>query len=309
MKKLSPYLAVFCLLMLLFNPSLSFSGALQGLSLWGSIVLPTLLPFMICTGAVIGFQGVDLITRPLAPLFRLTLQLTSKGSFVFLCGLLCGYPMGAKIDSEFLSSRKISFAEAKYLLAICSYPSPMFLAGYTAGRLRDAGIFCPVPCLLAAVYLPALPMAFLARRYFKNASAFAEKGEQENFAARSSFSFDGYMMDSFETMVRIGGYIMLFSMAAVFLTHMRLTPGLAAILTAGLEMTTGIPALCASLSRESAVPLVAAAAAFGGISGIFQTKSVLKNPELSIRDYVCWKCLHGTLAAVVMICFHRLGLW
>ena len=46
-KSIGGILSVLCLLMLLFNPGLALEGARQGLVLWGNVVLPTLLPFMI----------------------------------------------------------------------------------------------------------------------------------------------------------------------------------------------------------------------------------------------------------------------
>ena len=45
--------------------------------------------------------------------------------------------------------------------------------------------------------------------------------------------------------------------------------------------------------------LIIGSAAFGGFSGIFQTKSVLKNAGLSIRHYMLWKMLHSALSCLI----------
>ena len=61
--------------LLLFCPSLALTGARSGLLLWFHTVLPTLLPFMLCSSAIVAFGAVPAITRPLAPLFsRLSLS-------------------------------------------------------------------------------------------------------------------------------------------------------------------------------------------------------------------------------------------
>ena len=308
MKKLSRYLAVLCLLLLLITPALSFSGALGGLSLWGTVVVPTLLPFMICTGAVMGLGGAELLARPFTPILGRFPGLSPSGSFALICGVLCGYPMGSKIDGEFLDSRQISANEAKALLAFCSYPSPMFLAGYTMDCLKKAEIDCPLPALLAAVYLPALPLAFLARRRFlPSGRTFKTALAVQEAKPQRPFSFDAHMMNSFEIMIRIGGYIMFFSMAATFLERSFLPAGMSALFSALMEMTTGIQAISKAFPSWAVRPLAAATASFGGISGIFQTKSVLKNPELSIRDYVQWKCLHSSLSAALMVLLQGMG--
>ena len=304
-KSIGPMAAVLCLILLLLNPATAAAGAARGLALWGQTVVPVLLPFMLCTGAVVGFQATDLLVRPAAPLFKRLLGLSKEGSFVMLCGLLCGYPMGAKLDGEFLKDRRISAQEARYLLAICNHPSPMFLLGYTAGQLADAGAPDFGPALLAALYLPVLFLAVRAGKRYRHFEVQLSAAQLDPTvrSEQPSFSFDAHMMSSFETMVRIGGYIMLFSMAAAYLEKLGLPPAISAVLIAFLEITTGIRSLCSTFPSNSCLVLTAAACAFGGLSGIFQTKSVLKNPELSIRDYIQWKCLHSALSALMMAFF------
>lgn len=44
--------------LLLFCPSLALAGARSGLLLWFHTVLPTLLPFMLCSSAIVAFGAV-----------------------------------------------------------------------------------------------------------------------------------------------------------------------------------------------------------------------------------------------------------
>ncbi|MFR8329473.1 MAG: hypothetical protein ACLVAO_05445 [Clostridium fessum] len=81
-------------------------------------------------------------------------------------------------------------------------------------------------------------------------------------------------------------------------------------------MTTGIDAIARSGSIFS-IPVqsgaMAACAAFGGLSGIAQTNSVIrdsrkdreKNAGLSIRHYVLWKLVHASLSFVLFILLLR----
>ena len=158
-----------------------------------------------------------------------------------MSGLLCGYPMGAKTDSEFLDSRRISPAQARYLLAIANHPSPMFVLGYVADRLAlvQGGSGCPLWAVALALYLPVIPVARL--------------------------------------------------------------PLMRPALLGAVEITTGIQAIVASVPGFPAAVLIAAATAFGGFSGIFQTKSVLKNAGLSIRHYILWKALHSLITCILLL--------
>ncbi|WP_051409835.1 hypothetical protein [Enterocloster asparagiformis] len=110
------------------------------------------------------------------------------------------------------------------------------------------------------------------------------------------------MMGCFETMVKIGGYIMLFSILAMYLANLPFDlPLMRPALLGAVEITTGIQAIAASVPGFPAAVLIAAATAFGGFSGIFQTKSVLKNAGLSIRHYILWKALHSLITCMLLI--------
>lgn len=307
-KSAKPLLPILCLLLLLAEPGLAVQGASQGLALWGSVVLPTLLPFMLCTGVIAALDGVELLTRPVSPLLRRALGLSPAGSFTLVSGLLCGYPMGAKTCSDFLREGRLSPREAQILLAVCNQPSPMFLMGYVMGRLRLSG--WPegtAPLLLLSIYLPLIPLALLSRRRWSPAN---EGPSPLPLSPAAPFSFDNHMMSCFEAMVKIGGYIMLFSMAARYADSLPWGfPALKAAFLGFLEITTGIQAISQSVPGPAGLCLTAAAAAFGGLSGIFQTKSVLTCPLLSIRRYALYKLLHSALSAGLMFLFlHLAGL-
>ena len=124
-------LALFFLILLLLSPGTALEGARKGLLLWAYTVLPTLLPFMIGTGVIAAMGAVGLVVKPFSPLLSGVFHFSQSAGFVFLTGLLCGYPMGAKMDQDLLERGQISWEEACYLLSICNHPSPMFLTGYT----------------------------------------------------------------------------------------------------------------------------------------------------------------------------------
>lgn len=304
MKKSIPgSLSVLCLLLLLFQPGLALEGARQGILLWGNVILPTLLPFMICSGVIVAMDAIYILTGPFRPILSGLLRLSGQGSFCLMSGLLCGYPMGAKTTSDFLDSGRITPEEGKYLLAISNHPSPMFVLGYIMAQIRlipGAGQECPLWAVATALYLPVIPISLLARRcyqYKKNTSHSPDQREKEEYP----FSFDNHMMSSFETMVKIGGYIMLFSILALYLSALPL--GLPDLLRPALlgavEITTGIQAIARTVPGLTGAMLIIGSAAFGGCSGIFQTRSVLKNAGLSIRHYVLWKLLHSGLSCIL----------
>lgn len=306
-KSISGLLAVFCLFLLLLKPSLALEGARQGLLLWADTVLPTLLPFMICSGLIVAFDAVHLLTRPLSPLLKGLLGLSDQGGYVLVCGLLCGYPMGARTASEFTDSLRISPAEGRCLLAVSNHPSPMFVLGYIGSLISQVMPGCPLWLLLLCLYLPILPLSLLARKLYAEKSGSREQAFLPG-ASSAPFSFSRHMMDCVETMVLIGGYIMLFSILSLYLKSLPFPDSLPLLLPALLglvEITTGIEAIAASVPGPAGAMLILGSAAFGGICGLFQTKSVIKNAGLSIRHYILWKILHSGLSCILFYVLTR----
>ena len=274
--------AVLCVLLL--SPAAATQGAKNGLVLWATVVLPTLLPFMICSNVIVALDAIHILTF-----------LSDAGSYILVSGLLCGYPMGARNCSDFLDGERITKAEARYLLSICNHPSPMFLLGYAASELPGA---VPVWMLMAAVYLPVVLIAWLSRKLY----GIQTVSPSLPYSREAQLTFDESLMDSCEVMVKIGGYIMLFSILVFYITELPLhNPAGKAALLGFVEITTGIRAISSSIPSMAGGMWIAAATAFGGLSGIFQTKSVIKNAGLSIRHYVAWKAVHSLLSAAIFI--------
>ena len=124
------FLGVLLLVFLVMHPREGFASAKEGMTLWLNTLLPTLLPFMILTGILIHTGGIEKLLTPLAPVFRFLLGVDVYGGYVFLLGMLCGYPMGAKLASDLYEAGKISRSEAHYLTTFCNHASPAFVITY-----------------------------------------------------------------------------------------------------------------------------------------------------------------------------------
>lgn len=292
---------IFILILMLTTPQVALKGASDGLVLWATVVLPTLLPFMLCSQMIVATGGVSLITAPLAPVFCRMLRLSEAGAFVMATGLLCGYPMGAKTSGDFVQEQRIPLWEGKYLMALANHPSPMFLLGYVLPLASWPKAALP---LLLSLYLPLLVLAPLAYRCYCPAGKPQKASllpEQPRTAALD-LSFDDRFMACLETMIKIGGYIMLFSMLSTYLQQLTALPvPVQAWLLGMTEITTGVRTISLLLPPGPALACLSAACAWGGLSGIYQTGSVIKNTGLSIRHYLFWKLLHSIIAAALAV--------
>ncbi len=291
-------LFLFCI----FYPSLSIAGAAAGLSLWYCTVLPTLLPCMVLSSYLI---SSDLITR--LPAFPMAL----------VTGWFCGYPMGAKTTADLWRAGRLSAETANRLLLLVCEPSPMFLTGFLcAGMLRiPSGKI--LPCLLS-VYLPAVicfgVITALEKRRSVSSWKEAEKAPEQNGKPQepSGFlscflTFEEAMMKGFLLIAKIGVYLMLFTMLSYFFVHRVNDPFLRSLVPGILEMTSGTAFTVQSgLPETMTAALCFSYAAFGGLSGMAQTISVLGNTPLSRRRVFLSKAVQAGMTFLILYCFYPL---
>lgn len=284
---------IFLILIVLFIayilvfPEVSVKAAAAGLILWYERVLPALLPFSILSNILISSHLLSSITGFLTPFIRFLIPVSREGAFVLFSGFFFGFPMGSKNCSELLKNNQISLAEAEILFIMSNNISPIFISGYIFGQ--QLNMPQKAAAGLAILYLPPLLLGTLALRRAKRKSAsmvFAADSPKNNSliqkkpASGSQINFkiiDAGIMNGFETLAKLGGYIMLFSIAASFLRQLPF-PGLWQTLGIGItEITNGISELSGlSLPPQKRFLLAIGFTAFGGISGLAQTASMIK---------------------------------
>lgn len=315
------FLLLILLIFMLLHPAITVTGASNGLLLWYSSVVPALFPFMVLSSLIVASGSLSILMAPVRLVFGPLLGLSAEGCYTLLSGLVCGFPMGAKTCADFLSRGQISLKEGKFLMAVCNHASPMFLLGYVYPLFHGN---LPLWKLLAAVYGPALLLALPARLLYRNGAPTGRKPKMQGIAEPQeipgpnppspnqsnpgNLSADEAILASVEVLCRIGGLLILFSIAVEFLRGARQLPaGLRLFLMGAMEMTTGIRELAAALPYPYSAAAACASLTFGGLSGIFQTKAALgtlaqkKKAGLSIRQYCVWKLLYACLTAAILL--------
>lgn len=315
------FLLLILLILMLLHPEITVKGASNGLLLWYSSVVPALFPFMVLSSLIVASGSLSILMAPVRLVFGPLLGLSAEGCYTLLSGLVCGFPMGAKTCADFLSRGQISLREGKFLMAVCNHASPMFLLGYVYPLFHGN---LPLWKLLAAVYGPALLLALPARLLYRNGAPTGKKPKMQGIAepqeipepnfpspAKSNpgnLSADEAILASVEVLCRIGGLLILFSIAVEFLRCAgQLPAGLRLFLMGTMEMTTGIRTLAAALPFPYSAAAACASLTFGGLSGILQTKAALgalaqkKKAGLSIRQYCAWKLLYACLTAAILL--------
>lgn len=288
MKKIIfPFALLFFLCFLLLFPSQAFSYAKAGLMLWFYTLLPSLLPFMILSNICIKTGLLDKLFEAPKKFWKKTFALSPSGAYALCMGIFCGYPMGAKITADLYAEHRISKQEASYLLTFACFPGPSFLSSYLCvGLFKNSHLIFPTYFIL---YSSGLLCSFLFRPKAGTYFPYFEKKKKEvSDSASLGKILDTSIMNGFETITKLGGYILIFSiLQGIFSLAFRSFPVLCYFLQGITEMTTGNAALArAPLEFDLLYPLILAFTSFGGLSVAAQTKSMLTNTDLPFTSYL-----------------------
>lgn len=286
-------------------PQTVFTGASYGLVLWFRHVLPTLLPYMILINVLICTPALHWICR-ITSIFLCPLLGTSYyGTFAVLTGFLCGYPMGAKTTSDLLNANKISRSEASYLLSFCNNTSPAFILSYVVAQNMKERNLC-IPFFLILTFTP-LMLSFIFRLFYRlpeSSCSFPQvtPGSFSNPSESISDSFlDRCILNAFESVTKVGGYMMMFSVLIQLLASVLPNTIFSLLLYSSLEISTGIRLLFSSaLYTTEKIILCAFLTSFGGWCCIAQTYSIISSSQLPILPYITAKLVTALVTSLLI---------
>lgn len=304
-RKIIIFFYICLLFFLLFHPKEALTGVKNGLGLWLNIMIPTLLPFLILTGALLKTGNIRKLLKPSAFFWKTFFGLSPAGAYVLILGLLCGYPMGAKLAHDLYIDQQISRREGEYLLTFSCNASPAFIISYLSGILLKNKISAVQMILtfLAADLFCMLFFRFVVYHGHTVDSVCVNKIKKETYQQDSiGVILDVSIMDGFETITRLGGYILLFSLILASTSfYWPFHAQSCMLFTAPLELTTGLKQIAgAPLPWKSRYLASMLLTSFGGFCVMAQTKSVLEN-SLSLIPYAISKCLNASAIFLILV--------
>lgn len=298
-----PVLVLF--LAMLFSPKAVFDGAESGLLLWFQVVFPTLFPFMLVSGLMLSGGGLAVISRIFGRLFSTLFATSPNGSFAVIAGFLCGYPMGAKVSADLVRSGRISRDEGAYLLSFCNNTSPLFIMNFIVWKTFDREELM-IPTLLILIGVPAFLSLFFRRFYLKGRKKFPDLSDKKknNVKLLNFEMLDSCLADSFESIVKVGLYIIFFSILIALPGKLSAGHPLLAGILPALEMTNGILMIHkAAPDLTVSYPLILGLTSFGGFCSAVQTKCMLKAASLPILPYIIQKLTAAAAASLLGIVY------
>lgn len=328
--------ALFLIVALIMYPETAFQSSLEGLKIWWEVVFPALLPFFVASEILMGFGVVHFLGVLLEPLMRPLFRVPGPGAFVMAMGLASGYPIGAKLTTRLREQQLITRSEGERLVSFTNTADPLFMFGAVAvGFFHDVTLGVT---LAIAHYTASLLTGFAMRFHDPHGeSSPAIERSNEFILLRAAKAMhrarlqDGRslgrligdsVMNSVNTLLMVGGTIMIFSVIIQVMTLINVT----AVLTQGIgiflalfgfpvqlaepivsglfEITLG--SQVASQFKDGLPPVyvmavVSAIIAWSGLSVHAQVASLLSSTDIRYTPYLFARLLHGLLAGVITL--------
>ena len=118
----------FTICLILFSKS-NIIAVKNSLNIWVNNVIPSLLPFFMAT-ELLNYTNIpkvigNLFNKIMRPLFNVP----GIGAYAFFMGVVSGYPVGAKIVTNFRNNNLCTKEEAERLITFTNNSGPLFILG------------------------------------------------------------------------------------------------------------------------------------------------------------------------------------
>lgn len=317
---------IFTICLVLFSKD-NLAATKDGLKLWANSVVPSLLPFFIATELLSYTNIIYKVSKLFNPIMRPIFNVPGCGAYALVMGIISGYPTGAKIVSKFKEDGLVNSAEAERLISFTNNSGPLFIIGTVGISMfsnTTIGLFLLITHILACI-----SVGFIFRFWKYKDKSNLNTHFRPNTNSIATFSNLGEILSksilsSINTIVMIGGFVILFSVVLSILENSKVLDIFSFIsfpifklfnipnidfvkgLFCGIiEVTNGVKQISSIFYKQISlnIALCSFLLGFGGISVIFQVLSITSKANISIKPYIIGKFMQAFFALLYTILF------
>lgn len=319
-------LVIFTGCLIIFSNS-NLSAAKNGLVLWANSIVPSLFPFFVATELLshtnFTYYLGKILNRFMKPIFNVR----GEGSFALIMGIISGYPIGARIASNFRENNICSKEECERLLSFTNNSGPLFILGSVGISMFGNST---IGFLLLITHLLASLTVGIIFRFWKYNAKYVSIKNSSYINSKDNISFSNLgsiigtsISNSINIILLIGGFVVLFSVIISILQTSQLLDFLSnfikpifnllniptefgnGIISGILELTNGLNIVCNIPSKKLSINIIIASflLGLGGFSILLQVWSTIAKTDLSIKPYILGKLLQACISAFYTFIF------
>lgn len=305
-KSYSLFITLFLILLticLIVNPKKYIASCYNGLSVWATCVLPSLLPFFIITKLLNELKILDKFFNKFAKINKFLFNAPSCSGYIFGMSIISGYPVGAKLICDFYQNHLITQKQANKLVTFCSTSGPLFIIGTVGAIMMKSALIGYI--LYASHIISAILNGVLYRKAFvdDNNTTHDKTDTSTNYQTLLSNT----MTSSISSIMVVGGFVAMFFMIIDILGDINLLYpfewlfnsifSLVGVKNAGSGIINGLIEVtrgCKDIALLGLNPTISAVVlsgliGFGGMSIHLQSLSFLMQCKVNIKFYFLQK--------------------
>ena len=313
--KKTKFLNIFSIILILsliflivFMPEKSILTFSQGIIIWGTKILPALLPFFILTNLLSYTSFTKTVGKYLSPITNRLYGVGGVAGYIYIMSILSGYPVGAKLTADLYKQGIINKNECITISSFTSTSGPLFIIG-TIGigffHNQKLGIL-----LLLSHILGALLTGLLFRNKNKKLQVLIQTQTTTSNVLSNS------MTNSISSIMTIGGFVTIFYMFLQTLLDLNAFELIVkifeifninkevtiSIISGLIEVTTGSLLLSNThIQQKTILSILSFIVSFGGLSIHAQAYCFLKEFNMPYRKFFLQKLSHAIISVFISI--------
>lgn len=291
--------------------ALAAEAVRRGLTLCAKTMIPSLFPFMVIAELTVQSGVGQMLARPFVRLFGRVLGVSESGGCALLLGMLCGFPVGAKVAASCYKDGAMGVRELNHVLGMCSVPSAAFLIGAVGEGLLGSVLIGKAllgltvcSALAAGLLLRLVPFARAPKATRRESVVPTGNECKASLLSASIASAASGMLGVCATVVVFSA---LMGVLEVYAEALGLSGTVRAALCGLLELSTGT-ARAAALKAPEAAVLCAAMAGWAGLSVHCQILSVCDGCPVALGRFWISRALQTALCGGGMWLLLRTGM-
>lgn len=264
-------------------PTIATNVVKDTLCLWYSMVVPALLPTLIIVKMLLSSN----------------FSFKKKEVFCLFAGICCGFPIGAVIATSYIKTGQLSKEIGLLYASLFNQFSLSFLITYIGYNMLNIKAYE----ILIIIYIPQLMLLIAGKICYRsrNLTYFtASEHKNETFTTDVNYKVvDASIISSCEALIKIFGYMVICNLTSKLFYEITGSHILYILLAPIMEVTGGINTFVSSANNPLFTGIYAiTTVTFGGLSGVFQVNSLLKNVEIPIYKYILLKCISSFITGI-----------
>lgn len=300
---------IFCMIQILTFSSSIMKTIDFSFGVWKNNIFPSLFPFFVLSHILINYGFIEFVGELFKPIMNKVFKLRGVTAFVFIMGLLSGFPSSAKYVRELYLNGLIDEYEGSKILTFTHFSNPLFILGTVSVMFlnnKEIGIL-----ILFCHYFGNVIVGFLFRNCYVcevDSSSISFKRavlKMHKKRISNNKTFGGVvteaLINGIDTLLLIFGVVTFFLVITTIIDNIiNLPQYYQSILNGIFEMTQGLKYVSLlDIPLKIKGTLSVLFISFGGLSVHMQVLSILSDTKIKYYPFFVARVIHACISSLI----------